>query len=231
MYRTAHRIHKVICGSVLLLFQGAPPVHGAAPWTEGEHYFRIAPAPPDSRGSGHPEVTEVFSYGCPHCARFNPMAKQLRESLPAKSEFLYIPASFLPAEDWPMFQRAYCTAQVLGIADETHDALFDAVWKTGELAISDPLTQRLKRPLPSMEEAAHVYNRLTGVSVEKFLIAAQSPGVDAKVRAADEWVRTYRVDSTPSIIVNRKYRVNMQAVQSAKELVDLVNWLIANDSK
>jgi protein dithiol oxidoreductase (disulfide-forming) len=231
MYRTAHRIHRQILGSVFLLFLAASPIYAAAPWTEGEHYVRIEAAPPDSRVTGHPEVTEVFSYGCPYCARFNPAAKQLRESLPAKSEFVYIPAPFLPAEDWPMFQRAYCTAQILGIADQTHDALFDAVWKTGELAISDPITQRLKRPLPSMQEAANIYNRLTGVSVDKFLITAQSSAADAKVRAADDFVRTYRVDSTPSIIVDRKYRVNMQAVKSAKELIALVNWLIANDFK
>jgi len=43
-----------------------------------------------------------------------------------------------------MFQRATCTAQTLGILDRTHDAMFDAVWKTGELAISDPKTHTLK---------------------------------------------------------------------------------------
>jgi hypothetical protein len=39
------------------------------------------------------------------------------------------------------------------------------------------------------------------------------------------------VSSTPSIIVDRKYRVNMQAVNSAKELIDLVNSLFADDFK
>jgi protein dithiol oxidoreductase (disulfide-forming) len=224
-------MRKQFLGLILFLFVTAPAAYAVAPWIEGQHYFLIEPAPPDSMVAGHPEVTEVFSYGCPFCARFNPTAKQLKASLPADAQFVSIPASFLPAEDWPMFQRAYCTAQILGIADQTHDALFDAVWKSGELAISDPATQRLKRPLPSMEDAAHVYNRLTGVSVDKFLITAQSSAVDAKVRAADDFVRSSRVDSTPSIIVDRKYRVNMQSIPTAKELIDLVKWLIAKDSK
>ncbi|HSY07474.1 MAG TPA: thiol:disulfide interchange protein DsbA/DsbL [Steroidobacteraceae bacterium] len=223
-------MRQEILGTILL-FLVAAPVGAAAPWIEGQHYFRIEPIPPDAAAAGHPVVTEVFSYGCPFCAQFNSTAKQLQANLPAKSQFDYIPAAFLRAEDWPMFQRAYCTAQVLEIADQTHDAIFDAVWKTGELATLDLLSQRLKRPLPSLEDAARVYNRLTGVSVEKFLVTAQSAAVDAKVRAADEFVRAYRVDSTPSIIVDRRYRVNMPSVSSASELIDLVKWLIANDAK
>ena len=220
-----------LLGSVLSLFLAAPVAYAAAPWVEGQHYLLIEPAPADSTAAAHPEVTEVFSYGCPFCAQFNATAKQLQASLPAKAQFSYVSASFLPAEDWPMFQRAYCTAQILGIAAQTHDALFDAVWKSGELATIDYASRRLKRPLPTLEDAARVYNRLTGVSVDKFLTAAQSPAVDAKVHAADEFVRAYRVDSTPSIIVDRKYRVNLQAVSGAGELIDLVKWLIAQDSK
>jgi thiol:disulfide interchange protein DsbA len=223
-------MHKQILGIALLFFL-APAAFAAAPWVEGQHYFQIEPAPPRSLPAGHAQVTEVFSYGCPFCAQFNPAAKQLKASLPAGALFDFVPASFNPAEDWPMFQRAYCTAQILGIAEQTHDAMFDAVWKSGELATLDFLTRRIKRPLPTLEDAARVYNRLTGISVDKFMTTAQSAAVDAKVRAADEFVRTFRVDGTPSIIVNLKYRVNMQAIANSDELIDLVKWLIAQDSK
>ena len=50
-------------------------------------------------------------------------------------------------------QRAYFTAQALGIAERTHQALFDAVWKTGEQAIADPTTRRPRNPEPSLENA------------------------------------------------------------------------------
>ena len=81
---------------------------------------------------GKIEVTEVFSYGCPFCAKFNPLMHELKKSLPVNAKLVYVPASFNPAESWPMFQRAVCTAQVLGIFDKTNDAMFDAVWKTGK---------------------------------------------------------------------------------------------------
>ena len=40
---------------------------------------------------------------------------KLAQSLPANAVVDYLPASFNPSEDWPMFQLAFCTAQVLGI--------------------------------------------------------------------------------------------------------------------
>ena len=72
----------------------------------------------------------MFSYACPACNQFQPYMRKLEHSVPANVVIDFVPASFNPAEDWPMFQLAYVTAQTLGIADKTHDAMFDAVWTT-----------------------------------------------------------------------------------------------------
>ena len=143
-------------------------------WTEGKNYFTVTPALHTSVPPGKVEVTEVFSYACPHCSEFRPVIKQLRASLPSNAVLTFVPASFNPSEDWPMFQRAYVTAEVLGVADRAHEGIFDAVWKSGELAVVDPSTNRLKNPPPSIEDAARVYNKLTGVPVDKFLAVSQS---------------------------------------------------------
>jgi thiol:disulfide interchange protein DsbA len=224
-------MRRYFVGIILLSVFGGAAAYGGPRWTEGKDYARIDPAPPTSVPAAGLEVTEIFSYGCPYCAQFNPTATQLQLGLPPKSQFVYVPASFLPAEDWPMFQRAYCTAQLLGIAAQTHDAIFDAVWKTGELAVSDPTTHRLKSPLPTIEDAARVYSRLTGISVETFLGTARSFAVDAKMRAADDLVHTYRVDSTPSVVVDGMYLVNLGSARTADELIDLVKWLASKESK
>ena len=57
-----------------------------------------------------------------------------------------------------MFQLAYVTAQTLGIADRTHEAMYDAVWTTGELATTDRWGT-LKSPLPTIEDAARFYQK------------------------------------------------------------------------
>lgn len=200
-------------------------------WTEGIEYFNIVPAQPTGLPAGKVEVTEVFSYGCPYCARFVPTMHALVASLPAQVQVDYLPAGFSPAEDFPMFQRAYFTAQTLGVAARTHDAMFDAVWSTGELAIYDPRTNRLKKPLPGIRDAAQFYQRHAGVPMSKFLAVAHSSAVEQKIANADVLVRAYRIAGTPSIIVNGKYRVNMQAMHSTGELIQLVGWLVEQESR
>ena len=53
--------------------------------------------------------------------------------------------------------RLLCRATSLGIAERTHDKMFDAIWKTAELAIIDPATHQLKDPLPSLADVAKYY--------------------------------------------------------------------------
>jgi thiol:disulfide interchange protein DsbA len=208
---------------------GAADASNAPAWTEGKHYSVLTPVAGLTLGPGQSEVTEVFSYGCPACAQFAPFARKLQQSLPKGTRFALVPASFNPPEDWPMFQRAYFTAEALGILDKTHDAVFDAVWKGGELAIVDPATGRLKDPLPTIETAARFYNRRAGVKVEDFIAAANSFSVDMKIKEAEKFIRSYQVLSTPTIIVNRKYRTDVRSAGGYDELLQLVAWLLAKD--
>jgi protein dithiol oxidoreductase (disulfide-forming) len=109
--------------------------------------------------------------------------------------------------------------------------MFDAVWKTGELAISDLTTGRVKNPLPTIEDAARFYRRRAGVKVEDFLSAATSFSVDVKIKAADDFIRAYGVYSTPTIVVNRRYRLDAQSAGGYDQLIELVTWLVTKDKK
>jgi protein dithiol oxidoreductase (disulfide-forming) len=206
------------------------PVRGAPTWTEGVNYFLIEPAHPTSLPPGKVEVTEVFSYACPACNLFVPTMHKLKASLPPNAVLDYLPASFNPTEDWPMFQLAYFTAQSLGVADQTHDAMFNAVWQSGELAVIDPATRGIKNRVPTIEDAARFYQARAGVPIDKFLAAAKSFSVDVKVRAAEGLIQTYRVDRTPTIVVNGKYRLNVESAGGPDAVIELVKWLVAKES-
>jgi thiol:disulfide interchange protein DsbA len=207
------------------------PARSAPTWTEGVNYFLIDPVRPTSMPPGKVEVTEVFSYACPACNLFVPTMHKLKASLPPNAVFDFLPASFNPSEDWPMFQLAYLTAQTLGVADQTHDAMFNAVWQSGELAVIDPATRRITSHLPTIEDAAKFYKTKAGVPIDKFLAASKSFAVDVKVRAAEGSVQAYRVDRTPTIVVNGKYRVHIESAGGNDQLVELVKWLVAKESK
>jgi thiol:disulfide interchange protein DsbA len=206
--------------------------HCAEPqWQQGVHYFLISPAQPKINPASKQEVTEAFSYGCPACNQFYPTMDKLIASLPSQVKIEYLPASFIPSESWPLFQRAYCTAQTLGLAQKTHAGMFQAIWTSGELAIVDRATHRLKDPPPRIENVAKFYNRIAGVDQQKFIDTARSSGVEGCMQRADRMMEGYKVDSTPTIIVNGKYRMTPSTAGGYDELIELVSWLVARDSK
>ncbi|MGC1458061.1 MAG: thiol:disulfide interchange protein DsbA/DsbL [Steroidobacteraceae bacterium] len=215
----------------VLALLAAPLTQAAQNWAEGRDFEAITPTQQTHVAKGKVEVMEVFSYGCPGCNGFQPVMAALEQALPSNAQMVFLPASFKPEEDWSMLQRAYLAAQALGVAQRTHQALFDAVWKTGELAIVDPATRRLKNPLPSIEDAAKCYERLTGVKADTFLATARSFAVDLKMRAADAQVIAMQVPGTPCIVVNGKYRINMDSLHSENDLISVVRFLVARESR
>jgi len=107
--------------------------------------------------------------------------------------------------------------------------MFDAVWKTGELGVTTA-GNRLKDPLPSLADAARFYARVAGVDPQKFLAMANSFAIDSKVRAADAQILAMHVESTPTLIVNGKYRVIRDSVQTNDQVMELVKYLVARES-
>lgn len=204
---------------------------GASDWIAGTHYIVLDPPQPTSVAPGKVEVTEVFSYACPACNAFYPTMDRLRASLPPNAVVDYVPASFIPTEDWPVFQRAYYTAKELGLLNpRVHDAMFNAVWKTGELAVVDLKTDQLKQPAPGIPDVAKFYARQSGVSVSKFIATASSFAVDTRVREADRYIQDCGVDQTPTIIVNGKYRLTPGTAGGYDRMVELVKFLVAKES-
>jgi len=216
--------------AALVCIPAIPARAAPAQWVEGTNYVVLDQAQPTTVPAGKVEVMEVFSYGCPFCNKFEPVIRQMERSLPPNTQVVFLPASFNPAEDWPLFQRAYFTAQALGIADRTHQAIYDAVWKTGQLAIEDPATNQLRRPLPSLEDVAHCYAQLTGVSAQTFIATAQSFGVETRMHEADSQIMAMQIPSTPCIVVGGKYRIVMESLHSADDVIPLVKFLVAKAS-
>jgi thiol:disulfide interchange protein DsbA len=219
----------VVLAGLLCLVAGA--TWADTNWKEGEQYFLVQPPQPTSVAAGKVEVLEVFSYACPACNLFNPTINKLKTSLPANVQWRFLPASWHAEEDWKVFQRAYFAAQSLGIAERTHDKIFDAIWKTHELAIIDPATNQIKNPLPSLADVAKYYEGLANLKPGEFLTAAHSFSVDAKMREADAQIRQYQVDETPSVIVNGKYRLTPRTAGGNDQFVALVQWLVKKESK
>jgi thiol:disulfide interchange protein DsbA len=213
------------------LVAAGPVAQAQAKWVVGQHYSVLPQAQRTQVPAGKVEVMEVFSYGCPACNHFQPTIKRLKAALPPNAQMVYLPASWNAAEAWPMFQRAYLTALSLGVADKAHDAMYEAIWTTGELGVTDLKTGRLRSKLPTIEDAARFYQRVAGVKANEFVAASKSFGVDLKARQADSQIIAMQVTGTPTLVVNGKYRLNNEHQMSADQIIELVKFLVAKETK
>ena len=188
----------------------APP---ATEWKEGQHYIVLAkPTPP---AAGKVEVTEVFSYACPHCAHFQPYADQLKSRLPAGVTFGYMPVVFNPS--WEPLARAYYTAQALGVLDKTHQALFDAL-------------HRDHKPLRTIEDLGGFYAGY-GIDPKNFVSTAQSFVVEGNLTQGRERAMAYQIESTPTLVINGKYRLDAASAGGQAQAVELALWLVDKELK
>ncbi|WEN15271.1 thiol:disulfide interchange protein DsbA/DsbL [Rhodanobacter sp. AS-Z3] len=214
----------------------ATPAVAAAPfvdtgkWVEGKNYFLIDPAQPTSH-PGKIEVTEVFSYGCPACNGFHSTVDQIAKSLPSDAVMNYLAASFRPDENWPMYQRAFYAAKALGVLEKTHDAMYDAVWKTAELSTYNASSTGLKPhdAWPTIEDAAKFYAKY-GIDPKEFVAVANSFSVNTQMKRADDLMKAYGVDSTPTMIVNGKYRFTAGSAGGYAQAIELTLWLVSKEA-
>ncbi len=210
------RFLVVLAGPVLAGLFAAASVNAQdaakTEWKEGQHYFVIDP-PVATSTPGKVEVLEAFSYACPHCAHFQPFADQIKAKLPKQATFVYLPVVFNPS--WEPFARAFYASQSMGALDKTHQALFDAL-------------HRDHKPLRSIEEIGAFFATL-GLDEKNFLSTAKSFVVEGNLANGQKNLGAYGIDSTPTIIVNGKYRLNAGTAGGFAQTVELTNWLVAKE--
>lgn len=174
---------------VLSLLPGlTPAVDGG--FDEGIEYQRITPAQPTRAPAGKVEVVELFWYGCPHCYTFEPHLQKWLDSKPEGVAFRRIPAQLNP--HWQIHALAYYVAEELGVLDRAHHDLFHAL-------------QEEKRKLATLDALAGFFQEKYGVERQRFMEAANSFAVRAKMTHGARQVQRYGASSVPSMVVAGKY--------------------------
>lgn len=172
----------------------ASAASGAAP-VEGTDYVLIPNGEPFEPANGQVEVVEVFGYTCPHCATFQPLIGAWKAKLPADVRVTYVPAPF--GGYWIPYAKAYYAAEALGVRDQTHDAMFNAL--------------HVQRALPiqgaTPEDVGNWYASNSSADAAEFAATMESFGTDAKLKRASQFIQRSGVDGTPSMVVAGKYRV------------------------
>jgi len=182
---------------------------------EGVHYFSLnqATSPADSDSI---EVTEIFSYACSHCNTFEPYVQNWVKTKPANAKLTRIPVVF-GNRSYEMMARAYIAADMMGIVEETHVALMDAIWKE-------------RKQFRTLDQLADFYAGF-GVEKDAFLAHYQSFAADSQLRKDQRDVLQFGITGTPSLVVNRKYRiVTSKDVPGFEVMLDVANFLVEKET-
>lgn len=188
----------------------SPTAGSRAEIVERRDYQLIEPAQPTSVSDGEVEVAEIFMYGCIACYAFEMHLYEWRATSPSDVRFVRIPASFNAVS--ALHARAFYAAEALGLGEEIHDAFFEEIHR--------------KRNALDNETSLTKFFAEFGVDEPVFRNVFDSPAVVAKVGSADEFVRSHRVMSTPTVIVNGKYLTSGNTVGTYEGWFRIIDELV-----
>lgn len=207
-------MNKWLCTLALLAISFAGHT-SAAPYEyeAGTHYAELQ-VPINTRAPANKiQVTEYFSYGCPHCYQFEPQINAWKSSLGNDVQFTRTPAVW--NRDYQVYAQTYYTAEALEVLEKVHAPLFQAIH--GE-----------RRRLNDPQLMARFFGEY-GVDPVDFAKTYASFGVRASLQQAEARGRAYRSHGVPAIIVNGKYRIEGEMAGSNANMLRIADFLIEKE--
>jgi len=190
---TITALRNIAAGIVLLAAFAASA--GAQGYAEGKEYIRLRNPMPVETGKNI-EVVEFFSYGCPHCAEFEPFLQTWAKAKPADVTLRRIPVMFQPR--WENLARAYYVLEAMGEDKLTPD-MFSAIHGKGA-----PLWN---------EKDFFDWAASKGLDRKKVEELWGSFAVVGKVNRAKQLAQGYGIQSVPTVIVDGKYVTGPEHLQ------------------
>jgi len=200
---------RIVLGGAGLVAFGAVAGAARAEPKAGRNYSVLDPALPVEL-PGKIEVLEFFWYGCPHCYNLQPFLEKWLPALPADAVFRRVPAIF--NQRWARDAATFYAFEALGVLDKVHRPFFEAIH--GERLQSDN------------KQAMHEWLAKQNIDPKKFDEAVASFGVQSKVRRAMQLTAGYRIDGTPSLAVNGRYRISADQASNQEDMLATATYLI-----
>ena len=193
-----------------VVFMSSVGVVAQEQYEEGVHYELIEPAI-HTGVSDRVVVTEFFSYGCGHCYNFEPLLESFDARLPDGVMLQRTPVIWNNNPDMKLLAKTYYAVEVLDVFEPVHGAVFNAIHR-----------QRKRLSSPEAVKAVFVEN---GVSDSDFDRAFGSFGIDSMVRQAAARTEGARINGTPSLMVNGKYRIDTRQAGSQANMLKIAAFL------
>lgn len=206
---TAFLLSLALAASTAALMAGSATAAGVDP--SGKYDLVTPPQPTDTPDKI--EVVEVFWYGCPHCYTFLPTMEKYAQGAADDVAIRHMPAIF--RDNWIPHARAFYTAELLGVEEQIHRPLFEAMHDR-------------KQSLDT-QEALMKFFETYGVSNEDFNNTYNSFAVETLLRKSQVMQQRYGVRGTPTVIVNGKYRVSGTLAGQPEDMIKVIEALVERE--
>ena len=159
-----------------------------------------------------PEIREFFSFFCSHCFAMEKPFSQMAEFFKGKAKFIVNPVGLIGGDVGVESQKAYAVAINLEIEDELKEELFNRI--------------HVKQDIPEDHDYfAELFESL-GVPSEKYEQIYNSFVTQAKVAEYDRHTKEMKIEAVPEIVVNGKYLVKTDNLESIEDYESLVSYLL-----
>lgn len=199
-----------------LAWVGSAPVlaqsHGGV--LAGVNYKELSQPRPTEAAPGTVEVIEFLWYDCQTCFVVEPALKRWLREREGTVTLRRMPA--LAGTHMIHYARAFYAAEALGVLDEVHEALYEALHRHG---------RALDR-----EDTLAAFFAEHGVERTRFLSVFRSSAVAARVRSAQQMSRDYELAGAPTFIVAGKYRVDPTMAASVSSMLEVIDFLVERES-
>ena len=159
-----------------------------------------------------PEIREFFSFFCSHCFAMEKPFSQMAEFFKGKAKFIVNPVGLIGGDVGVESQKAYAVAINLEIEDELKEELFNRI--------------HVKQDIPEDHDYfAELFESL-GVPSEKYEQIYNSFVTQAKVAEYDRHTKDMKIEAVPEIVVNGKYLVKTDNLESIEDYESIVSYLL-----
>jgi|GEM_PF-2440403 len=152
----------------------------------GEHYEITAP-----KGSDEPMMEEFFNYACGACYGIEKFMGDFKKNNPGIKVKL-VPLELNPA--WKIYVKAYYIGEKLNVLEKSHSKLFHRL--------------HVEKKAFKGEDDMKAFFLSLGVEEKAYDDVAKSFWLATQVRKSKQYAMKHRVMSTPTLLVNQRFKLN-----------------------
>ena len=186
-------------------------VAGEKGYQAGVHYELLNPTVETGQGDKI-VVQEYFWYGCPACRNFETFLKPWQDSLASDVVVEKIPAT--PNDITLLHAQIYYVRQSIQSEDDLDSDLFDLTIRIKNSSTEDQIKE------------FGTYFEEYQIGEDSLRVLIQSTDIQAKVDAAVLWKAETGAASTPTVVVDGKYIMNISAFNSYPDYLNGIDYVV-----